>query len=109
LDEFIKISPTNFELQGATAEVELKKGAKIILTTAKDFFEKGTADKVYVDYENIVNVMKKGGRIYIDDGLMSLLVDDIGMKDAVTVVCKSTLYRLSSGVLNRQGLRGVHG
>jgi len=56
----------------------LKKNAKIQLTTNTDFSEKGTSDKVYVDYANIVKVIKKGSRIYIDDGLMSLIADEIG-------------------------------
>lgn len=48
------------------------------MTTDKSFYEKGTVDKVYVDYVNIVNVIKKGNRVYIDDGLMSLVVDEVG-------------------------------
>lgn len=72
-------------IQGASAEVELKKGEKITLTTSKDFYEKGTASKVYVDYTNIVNVIKKGHRVFVDDGLMSLIVDEIGMHLHVVV------------------------
>lgn len=45
---------------GGSAEVELKRGAKIQLTTNKDFGEKGNAEKVFVDYTNIVNVVKPG-------------------------------------------------
>ncbi|XKL66447.1 hypothetical protein PGB90_009867 [Kerria lacca] len=63
---------------GASAEVELKRGGKITLTTVKDFYEKGNVNKVYVDYANIVNVVKKGNRVFVDDGLMSLIVDEIG-------------------------------
>lgn len=64
-------------LQGGSAEVELKKGDKIKLTTDKAYESKGTKDMVYVDYENIQKVVAPGNRIYLDDGLMSLVVDDI--------------------------------
>lgn len=66
-----------------TAEVELKRGAKIQLTTNKDFADKGSEDKIYVDYQNIVNVLKPSNRIYVDDGLISLMVDEV-VGDTVT-------------------------
>lgn len=50
------------------------------MTTDKSYYEKGNADKVYVDYVNIVNVIKKGNRVYVDDGLMSLIVEEVGKK-----------------------------
>lgn len=71
---------------GPSAEVELKKGEKITLTTSIDFYEKGTASKVYVDYTNIVKVIKKGHRVFIDDGLMSLIVDEIGTDYLVCII-----------------------
>lgn len=36
--------------------------------------EKGNANLVYVDYENISKVLKVGSRVYVDDGLISLIV-----------------------------------
>jgi pyruvate kinase len=60
-----------------SGEVELKKGHTITLTTNKSFYENGSEDTVYLDYENIVNVLKAGNRVYIDDGLISLIVTDI--------------------------------
>lgn len=62
---------------GGTAEVNLKKGGTIKLTTNKTYIEKGTADIVYVDYTNITNVIKTGSKIYMDDGLISLVCKEI--------------------------------
>ncbi|CAH1155034.1 unnamed protein product [Phaedon cochleariae] len=62
---------------GGSAEVELKKGDKIKLTTDKAYESKGTKDCIYVDYENIQKVVKPGNRIYVDDGLISLIVENI--------------------------------
>ncbi|XP_076258055.1 pyruvate kinase-like isoform X2 [Rhynchophorus ferrugineus] len=62
---------------GGSAEVELKRGDTIKLTTDKAYAEKGTKDTVYVDYDNIQKVVKVGNRIYVDDGLISLVVNQI--------------------------------
>lgn len=63
--------------QGGSAEVELKRGDSIKLTTDKAYAEKGNAQIVYVDYDNIQKVVKVGNRIYVDDGLISLVCQDI--------------------------------
>jgi len=62
---------------GGSAEVELKKGDSIKLTTDKAYMEKGSASTIYVDYENIQKVVQVGHRIYIDDGLISLQCQSI--------------------------------
>ncbi|KAF5282106.1 hypothetical protein FQR65_LT14424 [Abscondita terminalis] len=62
---------------GGSAEVELKKGEVIKLTTDKAYADKGNAQVVYVDYENIQTVVEPGNHIYIDDGLISLLCTSI--------------------------------
>jgi len=69
---------------GASAEVELKKGEQIKLTTDTSYFEKCSKDIVYVDYINITKVLKKGNKIFVDDGLMSLITEEIG---ADYIVC----------------------
>ncbi|XP_055923043.1 pyruvate kinase-like isoform X1 [Eupeodes corollae] len=68
-----------------SGEVELKKNETIKLSTSKDFLEKGNKDCIYVDYPNIVNVVKPGNRVFVDDGLISLIVSEI---DGDTLVCK---------------------
>lgn len=62
---------------GGSAEVELKKGETIRLTTNKEYAEKGNASIVYVDYVNIVNVVKKNNRVFVDDGLISLIITEV--------------------------------
>lgn len=63
---------------GASAEVELKSGGTIKLTTDKEYYEKCSADVLYLDYVNITKVLKPGNRVFIDDGLISLIADEIG-------------------------------
>ncbi|XP_064192109.1 pyruvate kinase PKM isoform X2 [Anguilla rostrata] len=61
-----------------TAEVELVKGNMIKLTLDDSFMENCDDETLWLDYKNIVNVVQVGSKIYIDDGLMSLQVKEIG-------------------------------
>ncbi|XP_050419929.1 pyruvate kinase-like isoform X3 [Adelges cooleyi] len=71
---------------GGSAEIELKKGDTIRLTTDKDFESRGTATEVYVDYPNITKVVKPGNRVFVDDGLISLIVKQIGSNYVVCTI-----------------------
>jgi len=59
-------------------EVALKAGAVIKITTKDEFKEKCTADVVWLDYENIAKVMMPGKRLFIDDGLISVVCKEVG-------------------------------
>lgn len=64
--------------QGASAEVTLNTGDKIKITTDDKFKEKCSKDTLWVDYKNITKVMSVGARMYIDDGLISVIVKEMG-------------------------------
>lgn len=57
--------------------MELVKGQTFKLSTDKAYLEKGNAQVIYVDYENISKVLKTGNRVYVDDGLISLIVSTV--------------------------------
>jgi pyruvate kinase len=63
---------------GGSAEIELIRGEKIKLTTDASLTDKGNKDCIFVDYTNIVKVVKVGSKIFVDDGLISLVVLEIG-------------------------------
>lgn len=64
--------------QGPTAELELIKGKTIRVSTDKKYEESCDEEVLYLDYKNITKVVKTESRIYIDDGLISLIVKSIG-------------------------------
>lgn len=64
--------------QGVNAEVELVAGKRITITTNDEYKEKCDEDYIWVDYKNITQVLEVGKKIYIDDGLMSLIVREKG-------------------------------
>ena len=67
-----------FTFKGVNSELDLQNGMTVRITTDPAFAEKCTKDALYVDYTNIVQVIKPGNRVFIDDGLLSLLVKEVG-------------------------------
>lgn len=61
-------------------------GNELVLTTDQSFYTKGTAEKIFVDYVNITKVLKVGETVFIDDGLISLEVLEIGGDTLRTVI-----------------------
>jgi len=58
-------------------ERELKAGAKITVTTDDNFKDKCDESTLYVDYKNISKVVVPGNKVYVDDGLISLVVESV--------------------------------
>ena len=56
----------------------LEKGATIKITTDDAFKDKCTKDNLWVDYKNISKVLTPGKRIFIDDGLISIVAKELG-------------------------------
>ncbi|XP_045122884.1 pyruvate kinase-like isoform X4 [Portunus trituberculatus] len=83
---------------GASAEVELKVGNQVKLTTDKEVYEKCSAEVVYLDYINITKVVKVGNRIFVDDGLISLVAKEIGSNYIVCEVENGGMLGSKKGV-----------
>merc|ERR1712223_1203528 len=59
-------------------EVILETGSAIKITTDEAFKEKCSKEVLWVDYKNITKVMRPGKRLFIDDGLISVVAKEIG-------------------------------
>lgn len=68
---------TGLLVAGASGEIELIKGKSINVTVNPAYAEKCSDENLFVDYVNITKVVKAGNRVYVDDGLISLLVKEI--------------------------------
>lgn len=71
------------------AEVMLETGNEVIVSLNIADKDVGTVDKFYVDYTNLNKTIDVGGIIYIDDGLVSLEVVELG-EDYVRCVVQNS-------------------
>jgi len=63
---------------GVNAEVDLVAGNEIIVTINDDYKLICDEHYLWVDYKNIIKVVDVGKNIYVDDGLISLIVKEKG-------------------------------
>ncbi|MFO7262774.1 MAG: pyruvate kinase [Bacillaceae bacterium G1] len=78
-----------------TGEVELREGQTFILTT-EDVV--GNAERVSITYPGLVNELRPGDRVLLDDGLIELEVEAIRGPDIVCRVKNSGRLRDRKGV-----------
>jgi len=83
---------------GPSAEVELKKGNEVRITTDQAFMERSTESDIFVDYPNITKILKPSNIIYIDDGLISLEVKSVGPTAVTCVVENGGMLGSKKGV-----------
>lgn len=58
----------------------LQRGASVRVMTAETERDKTDGSVIWLDYPSLTHVLKKGSRIFIDDGLLALKVVEIGNK-----------------------------
>mmetsp|Transcript_1605 Transcript_1605/g.4372 ORF Transcript_1605/g.4372 Transcript_1605/m.4372 type:complete len:544 (+) Transcript_1605:109-1740(+) len=85
-------------LKEGLPEAVLTKGETVVVTTKAEFQKACDSSRIYVDYENMPNVMKPGNVIYIDDGLLSLQVEKIDGTDLTCTVLNSAKLGSRKGV-----------
>ncbi len=81
-------------VQSGTAEVELRKGETIKLTLDDSYKDKCDEKVLWLDYKNITKVVQAGSHIFVDDGLISLKVKDIGKPTMFGSSCQSFMQIL---------------
>ncbi|XP_006001702.1 pyruvate kinase PKM [Latimeria chalumnae] len=83
---------------GDSAEVELIKDSLVKVTTDNAFKEQCDQNLIWVDYKNITKVVKVGGKIFVDDGFISLLVREIGPDYCIAEVQNGGILSSRKGV-----------
>lgn len=64
-------------IEGENDYVELKQGATIKVINDKSFADKCTDQMIYIDYERITKHISVGDKIYINEGLIVLVVNSV--------------------------------
>lgn len=83
---------------GGSSEISLRKDELLKLTTDKAYYDQGDEKTIYIDYENITKVMKEEGIIFVDDGLISLKVVEIGTTYLLTKILNDAKLGSKKGV-----------
>ncbi|KAK9685898.1 Pyruvate kinase [Basidiobolus ranarum] len=62
-------------------ETAISAGHEMLITTDDKYQEKCNGERMYVDYKNLPKVIEKGKIIYVDDGILSFEVLEVGNVD----------------------------
>lgn len=76
---------TGFLDGGPYAEIEIRANDSIRLSTNRDLMDKGNRDFIYVDYEQLIDVLFPGSVVFINDGALELVVKELGVD---CVICQ---------------------
>lgn len=79
-------------------EVELKRGKEIVMSVDESLSNQGSESVIYVDYANITNILKPGNRIFLDDGLISLIVKQVERDHLICTIENGGLLGSRKGV-----------
>ncbi|CAH3142348.1 unnamed protein product, partial [Porites lobata] len=104
---------------GGSGELSLEKDELLKLSTDKAHYDQGDENTIFVDYQNITNVVKEGQIIFVDDGLISLKVVEIGKSHLLTRVLNNAKLGSKKGVnlpdvevdlpaLSEQDIKDIH-
>ncbi len=67
--------------------MHLDQGSKIRLTTDESFKDRCSKDVLWIDYKNLINDVQPGKRIFIDDGLISVVATEVGNDETISAQC----------------------
>ena len=65
-------------VQGVHEEIQIETGSMVKITVSDEYKEAVDEQTIWVDYKNIVNVLDIGKQMFIDDGLIGLVVKEKG-------------------------------
>ncbi|CDS42639.1 pyruvate kinase [Echinococcus multilocularis] len=67
---------------GPSYEANLKEGARVTLTLDDHYKFKCTPEMIFINtkyFPQLINCLRKGDKVYLDDGQVSLIVKDVGL------------------------------
>lgn len=76
--------------------MELEKGNHVRVVTAESEKDNTDGKIIWLDYPSLPKVVKKGGTIYIDDGLIALKVLERGIKQLSSILLTCYCFTLLS-------------